>query len=63
MGKSGVLFHQKDYERLAELVEILITNQPLRQRIIARQQQRVQAFLEPQVQRQFEIYLGRLLSG
>ena len=60
MGQTGVLFHQKDYERLAELVDILITNQPLRQRIITRQQQRVQAFLEPQVRLLFHSYLNRL---
>ena len=63
MGNSGVLFHQKDYERLAELVDMLIIDQPLRQRIIAQQQQRVQTFLEPQVRAQFETYMEQLFHG
>ncbi|MCB9422037.1 MAG: glycosyltransferase family 4 protein [Ardenticatenaceae bacterium] len=60
MGQTGVMFYQKDYEQLAELVDILITDLPLRQRIITRQKQRVQAFLEPQVRMLFQSYLAQL---
>lgn len=60
LGQAGVLFHQKDYERLAELVDILVTDQPLRQRIITRQQQRVKTFLEPHVRLLFQNYLNQL---
>lgn len=60
MGDAGILFYEKDYEALAELVNILVKDQELRRRIIARQTRRAQDFLEPQVRRQFEAYLRQL---
>ena len=62
LDKAGVQFYDKDYDRLAELVDILLTDQPLRQRLIAQQYQRVQTFLEPQVRRQFTHHLITLFS-
>jgi glycosyltransferase involved in cell wall biosynthesis len=60
MGGAGVLFHEKDYESLAEIVDILVQNQGLRQRIIAGQNERVKAFLEPNVRRIWAGYLEKL---
>ncbi|MBP6016566.1 MAG: glycosyltransferase family 4 protein [Candidatus Promineofilum sp.] len=60
MGDAGILFYEKDYEALAELVDILVKDEGLRGRIIARQTSRAQDFLEPQVRRQFEAYLRQL---
>ncbi len=60
MGDAGILFYEKDYEALAELVDILVKDEGLQRRIIARQTARAQAFLEPQVRRQFEAYLRQL---
>lgn len=60
MGGAGVLFHEKDYESLAEIVDILVQNQRLRQRIIAGQNERVKAFLEPNVRRLWATYLEKL---
>ncbi len=50
LGGSGVLFHQKDYPRLAELTDILIKDQPLRARLVARQRARIATFSEAAVQ-------------
>ena len=55
----GVQFHHKDFEQLAELVDILLNDQPLRQRLINQQRQRVQTFLEPQVH---QLFLAKLNS-
>lgn len=57
LGDAGILFHRKDYESLAELIDWLTRDAALRQRIVARQSQRVQAFLEPAVRRQWESHL------
>ena len=60
LGGAGVLFHHKDFEALAELADILITNQILRERIIARQHERVRGFLEPAVRKHWEAILSGL---
>src|SRR5690606_34829568 len=57
LGDAGILFHRKDYEGLAELIDRLTRDAALRQRIVARQTRRVQAFLEPAVRRQWEAHL------
>lgn len=53
MADSGVLFYRKEYERLAELIDLLLTDDAWRGRLVERQRARVQTFLEPQVHRQF----------
>lgn len=60
LGQAGVQFRQKDYARLAELVDILVTNQPLRQRLVAGQRERVQDFRETAV---FQTFLQALHSA
>ena len=60
LGGAGVLFHEKDYESLAEIVDILVKNRRLRQRIIAGQNERVMAFLEPNVRKLWATYLEKL---
>ncbi len=57
MGDAGIQFYRKDYEALAELVKLLLQNGALRQRIIARQKERAQTFLEPEVRDQFRSLL------
>jgi glycosyltransferase involved in cell wall biosynthesis len=54
LGEAGVQFFKKDFEALAELVDWLIQDDELRGRIVARQDKRVQKFLEPTVRAQFE---------
>jgi glycosyltransferase involved in cell wall biosynthesis len=60
LGDAGILFHKKDFEALAELVTLVLADEALRGRIIARQSRRVLAFLEPQVRRRWESCLRSL---
>ena len=60
LGDAGILFRQKNYEGLAELIDLLTHDEALRGRVIARQKERVQAFLEPQVRRRLAGYLHAL---
>jgi glycosyltransferase involved in cell wall biosynthesis len=60
LGDAGVQFYRKDYEGLAELIQLLMKNQGLRQRLIAGQKERVQNFLEPAVCAQFERLLHQV---
>ncbi|MDQ4078190.1 MAG: glycosyltransferase [Chloroflexota bacterium] len=55
--EAGVQVHRKEFEAIAELVDLLVTDLPLRERILAGQRQRVQAFLETQVREQLYEYL------
>jgi glycosyltransferase involved in cell wall biosynthesis len=57
LGDAGIMFYEKHYEALAELVHLVLTDEALRRRVIARQTQRVKAFLEPQVRRRWEGFL------
>lgn len=49
MGKTGILFHHKNYEALAEAVDIIVHDIEFRQRLIARQRDRLRAFTEKRV--------------
>ena len=59
MGGQGILFHKKDYEVLAEVVDMLVRDAPLRERIISRQRQWAQSFLEPHVRNKWQVALMR----
>mgnify|MGYP001199896251 CR=1 FL=1 len=59
MGGAGVVFRDKAFEHLTELIDLLLDDPTLRQRIIDGQRSRAQAFLEPQVRLQFIEYLRR----
>ncbi len=63
LGGAGVLFHRKEFEALAELVDIVVKDEPLRQRIIARQRERVRTFLEPEVRRVWKRIISNILEG
>ena len=60
LGGAGVLFKRKDYEALAELLDLIIYDEDLRTNLIAGQKERVGAFLEPQVRAQWLAYLESL---
>jgi glycosyltransferase involved in cell wall biosynthesis len=60
LGGAGVLFKRKDYEALAELLDLMIYDDKLRSSLIAGQRARVRAFLEPQVREQWLAYLETL---
>jgi L-malate glycosyltransferase len=57
---AGVQFRQKDFERLAELVDILVTDSELRRRLIAGQRQRLAQFLPETAVQIFRQQLGQL---
>jgi glycosyltransferase involved in cell wall biosynthesis len=58
LGGAGVLIRKKDYEALAELVDIIVKDEALRNRIVARERERVKEFLEPSVRWKWEQYLN-----
>ena len=60
LGDTGLLFTQKDFEALAEVVQIIISDHSLQNRIIRHQKERVQNFLEPVVKEIFRRYLANL---
>lgn len=60
MGGAGVVFRDKAFEHLAELIDLLLDDEPLRRRLIAGQRERARAFLEPQVRAQFIEQLRRV---
>jgi glycosyltransferase involved in cell wall biosynthesis len=47
LGEAGILFHEKNYEELAEMALLLSTEHDLRQRVVASGKRRLQRF-EPQ---------------
>lgn len=63
MGGTGVLFREKNFETLAEMVDLLVKDTHLRQRVIVRQQERVQDFLTPQVKALWQAYLAGVGYG
>lgn len=62
LGSAGIKFYEKDFERLAELAEIVVADDALRARIVAAQRQKVQTYLDPQVHRQFIAFLEGVQS-
>lgn len=60
MSGTGVIFYRKAFEELAELVDMVLGDEPWRRRLVAGQRKRVEAFLEPTVKRQFLSYLREI---
>jgi glycosyltransferase involved in cell wall biosynthesis len=60
MAGSGVLFQHKDFEALAELIDVLNKNSKLRQQIVSGQNRRLADFLEANVRDNFEQQLKSL---
>jgi glycosyltransferase involved in cell wall biosynthesis len=44
LGDSGVLFHRKRYDVLAEVVDLLVKDAAIREAVVQRQRQRVAQF-------------------
>ena len=60
LGNAGILFKHKHYEALAEVVDIVLKDEALRQRIAADQEKRVQEYFEPRVHERFKSFLENL---
>lgn len=54
LGGCGVLFRHKHYPALAELVDLLLADEGLRERLVARGRERAAAFLAPAVREQWD---------
>ena len=61
LGGSGVLLHRKDPPLVAEVAHEVITNQPLRDSIVAQQRQRLADFSPAAMHRQ--LHLALLAAG
>lgn len=57
VGDAGVLFTRKEFEAIAELVDLVVHEQALRQRLIHNGRRRVAQMLEPAVRATFMAYL------
>jgi glycosyltransferase involved in cell wall biosynthesis len=60
LGGAGILFRHKHYEALAEMLDIMRTDDNLRRRIIARQWARVEAFSESSVRAKWAAFLSQV---
>jgi glycosyltransferase involved in cell wall biosynthesis len=63
LGDTGVLFNRLGYEEVAEMAHLLVTDQSLQARVIARQRERLQDFAPSRVEdrlREALIHLGAL---
>lgn len=61
LGDSGVLVHRKDYEVIAELIHLIVTDEDLRSRVLAGQQVRFQAFRRENSLKLLRHYLDQVL--
>ncbi len=60
LGKAGILFNHKDYEALAEMVDLLVEDKHLRQHILLGQQKRVKMFFVSQIRKKWQVFLQEI---
>ena len=60
LGGAAVLFHAKEFEALAEMTDMIVSDKGLRRRIVAGQTARLQDFLEPTIERRLQQHLRDL---
>lgn len=54
MGNAGLLFHNKRFEALAEVADLILNEDALRERMLSKQRNRSKTFLEPNVRKLWE---------
>ncbi|GAP64347.1 hypothetical protein ARMA_2770 [Ardenticatena maritima] len=59
VGDAGILFTRKDFEAVAELIDVVVHDTALRERLIQNGRRRVQRMLEPAVRQRFMEFLER----
>ena len=59
---SGILVNKKNYMAIAEMVNILINDYKLREKIIKRQQDRLQYFHRSNTEKRFKYYIDSIIS-
>ncbi len=57
MGGAGILVHHKDYEAVAELIDLLLSHTQWRARLVEQQRQHARNFLETQVRPRWEKFV------
>nr|WP_290667108.1 glycosyltransferase [Ardenticatena sp.] len=62
VGEAGILFTRKNFEAIAELVDLIVHEQTVRQRLIHNGYRRVAQMLEPAVRETFMAYLQHFLQ-
>lgn len=61
LGGSGVLFHEKNYFKIAEMMDLMLNDQSLREHVIARQRERLAVFNPESLERKLKGYLSQWL--
>jgi glycosyltransferase involved in cell wall biosynthesis len=62
LGGGGVLFHHKDYSILAEMTRVLATDVVVRERVVAVQKQRAEAFSASAVEEKLRSFVEYLVA-
>lgn len=62
MGGSGMLFEEKDFKKVAEMMHQIITDEALKKEIVSRQKDRVRNFHRSPVERKLESVIAKVLS-
>jgi len=63
LGDSGILINEKRYDVIAELIELLVTDKTLRQKIVAKQRERLQEFEKEKVMSILHNYIEEEVGG
>lgn len=61
LGGSGVLVNEKDYTKIAELINLVATNKEMRKKIIDGQNERLKYFSSDRIGKEFKNYIEKLL--
>lgn len=60
--RSGILFSKKDYAQIAEMMDIIVRDHALKEKIVRRQKERLRRFQREHVEKEFLDSLGKLLN-
>ena len=59
---AGVLINEKRYEEIAEMLDLLLTDQTFRAQILAAQRQRLEFFQKPRLEKLLQAYLEQVVT-
>lgn len=63
LGGSGILFREKDYRRIAEMMDLVLDDRKIRSRVIARQNERLTTFDPVSLEKKLRGYLAQWLPS
>src|SRR5262249_31265153 len=63
LGHAGIMVNSKDYQVIAELAAELLSDAELRQRVIARQRQRLADFEPRVIAERFKAYIDEIMAA